>query len=289
VKNTGVVFHALTERQGQLRGLVVNSQRTFSATAAEQDALATTFEIFPVFLDESRVTMERLQRFALNTRPLMVALKPAADNLGPTVHDLGALAPDLTNLFIHLKPVIRTAPKTLPDAARFLRGARPVLDALHVFLPELNPILSFANFDQQVVGHFISNGAGALNFKINDEPNTHVLPQYGVINSNSLSLQLQVPNWARGNAYVAPNTLDRAIPLGTIESFDCHNTGFPGRGTQRDPIDDSRGELPPCFQQPPFLYSSTFYPFLKKGEISHVVPPTYSLRGNYPANPNTHP
>src|SRR5215212_6849209 len=38
VKNTGVVFGALNQRKGQLRQLIVNSQRTFSATAAEQDA-----------------------------------------------------------------------------------------------------------------------------------------------------------------------------------------------------------------------------------------------------------
>src|SRR5919202_2975665 len=180
VKNTGVVFHALTEREGQLRGLVVNSQRTFSATAAQQQALAQTFEVFPTFLDESRFTADRLERFARNTRALVNALKPVADNLTPTLRDLRALAPDLTSFFIHLKPVIRTAPKTLPHAVRFLRGARPVLAALHQFLPELNPILSLANFDQQIVAHFITNGAGALNYKINDEPNTHVLPQYGI-------------------------------------------------------------------------------------------------------------
>ena len=291
VKNTGVVFHALNARQGQLRGLVVNSQRTFSATAAEQDALATTFEIFPVFLDESRITMERLQRFALNTRPLFVALKPAADNLGPTVHDLGALAPDLTNLFIHLKPVIRTAPKTLPDAARFLRGARPVLDALHVFLPELNPILSFANYDQQIVAHFQSIAAFALNYRIGGQPNTHALPQFGIINEKSLSLNQEVPKWLRANSYVAPNNYDRALGLGVIESFSCKNTGRPGLGTQRNPIDksDSDDEYPPCFTQPKFLYDNNYYPNVNRGKIPKITPPTFSLRGRWPANPFTHP
>src|SRR3954469_1042040 len=150
VKNTGVVFAALNERKGQLHDLIVNPQRTFSATASEQDALANTFAIFPTFLDESRFTADRLGRAALTPQPLVNALKPVADNLGPTVHDLGALSPDLIRLFTHLKPVIRAAPATLPQAARFLRGARPVLDALHPFLQELNPILSFANYDQQI-------------------------------------------------------------------------------------------------------------------------------------------
>src|SRR3954466_15648245 len=225
VKNTGVVFGALNERKGQLRQLVVNSERTFSATAAQDDALAETFRIFPVFLDESKATADRLERFAKTTQPLVRALKPVADNLGPTVRDLGALSPDLESLFVHLKPVIRNAPKALPDSARFLRGASPVVGALHTFLPELNPILSFANFDQQIVAHFLTDGAFGLNHRINGEPGTHVLPQFGVLGAESLSYAQSIPSWARGNAYLAPNTNDRAIPLGSeIESFDCSNT-----------------------------------------------------------------
>jgi phospholipid/cholesterol/gamma-HCH transport system substrate-binding protein len=291
VRNTGVVFGALNERKGQLRDLVVNSGRTFSATASQDRALANTFEIFPVFLDESRFTADRLERFARNTDPLIKALKPVADNLGPTVRDLGALSPDLESLFRHLKPVIRAAPRTLPQASRFLRGARPVVDALHVFLPQLNPVLSFLNFDQQVVAHFLTDGAAALNHTIAGEPNTHVLPQYGIINSRSLSYSQSIPTWARGNAYPAPNMYDRAIPLGMYESFSCANAG----GTQRDPIDknDPRSggeELPPCFEQPKYLYSNTFYPLLdKKGQIYTKPPPTYTLSGRSPANPRTHP
>src|SRR4051794_40617521 len=193
IKNTGVVFGALNQRKGQLRQLIVNSERTFSATASQDRALADTFQIFPVFLDESRTTMARLERFSRNTDPLIKELKPVADNLGPTVRDLGALSPDLESFFRHLKPVIRVAPRTLPQAARFLRGASPVVDALHVFLPELNPILSFINFDQQIVAHFLVDGAFALNHKINNEPATHVLPQFGIINGRSLSWSGTVP------------------------------------------------------------------------------------------------
>ncbi len=289
IKNTGVVFGALNERKGQLRQLIVNSERTFSATASQDRALADTFQIFPVFLDESKATADRLERFAKNTDPLVNALKPVADNLGPTVRDLGGLSPDLENLFVHLKPVIRAAPATLPEASRFLRGASPVVDALHVFLPELNPVLSFINFDQQIVAHFLVDGAAALNHRINNEPGTHVLPQFGIVNGNSLSFAQSIPAWARGNAYVAPNTYDRAVPLGAIESFSCDNVG----GKQRNAVDKGgpTGEaLPPCFQQPKFLYSNTFYPLLdKKGQISNITPPNYTFRGNSPANPNTHP
>jgi hypothetical protein len=158
-----------------------------------------------------------------------------------------------------------------------------------VFLPELNPILSFLNFDQNVVAHFLVDGPAALNHRIAGEPGTHVLPQFGIVNGRSLSFSNTIPNWARGNAYVAPNTYDRALPLGAIETATCDNAG----GTQRNPIDKGSptgDELPPCFVQPKFLYSNTLYPLLdKKGQVYKKPPPTYSLRGNSPANPNTHP
>ena len=99
VKNTGVVFGAINERQGALRELIVNSKRTFEATASRDEALAETFAIFPTFLDESKATMARLEDFSRTTRPLVNDLKGPADDLGPTVRDLGDLAPDLEHLF----------------------------------------------------------------------------------------------------------------------------------------------------------------------------------------------
>src|SRR3954447_2374169 len=156
IKNTGVVFGALNERKGQLRDLVVNSDRTFSALQAEQSALADTFRIFPTFLDESKTTLARLERFSITTHPLVNDLKPVADDLGPTVRDLGALAPDLETFFRRLPPVIRDSNTDLPGAAKFRRGARPLFKGLHVFLPQLNPILSYWNFDSDRLAHFLA-------------------------------------------------------------------------------------------------------------------------------------
>jgi virulence factor Mce-like protein len=289
VKNTGVVFAALNERKGQLRQLIENSQRTFSATAARDDALAETFAVFPTFLDESRDTADRLTRFAVNTRPLINELKPVADNLGPTIQDVSKLSPDLTRFFIHVKPVIRAAPRTLPQASRFLRGARPVLAALHPFLQELNPILSYLNYQQQIVAHFINIGYGALNYRIADQPNTHMLPQFGIIQPDkSLSINAkETPDWVRGNGYIAPNTYDRAVPLGTIESFSCANT--PSGGTQRNPSNTSSNPQAPCLVAPGQLYDGGQYPTVDRGEVVKKPPLNFSLRSRASANPFKHP
>ena len=59
VRDTGVVFDALTERQGQLRDLIVNSNRVFETTAARDAELAETFRILPTFLREGRADHRR--------------------------------------------------------------------------------------------------------------------------------------------------------------------------------------------------------------------------------------
>ena len=61
VRNAGVALGALNEREGQLRELVGNANNFFGALASRNDALAETIAILPTFLDESRVTLDRLE------------------------------------------------------------------------------------------------------------------------------------------------------------------------------------------------------------------------------------
>src|SRR6185503_8159312 len=69
VKNTGVVFGALTEREDQLHNLVVNTRDVFDETARRNERLAELIAILPTFLDESRATFRRTERFADDARP----------------------------------------------------------------------------------------------------------------------------------------------------------------------------------------------------------------------------
>jgi virulence factor Mce-like protein len=285
VRNTGQVFGALNERSGQLRGLIENSHRTFKATSDQQDALAQTFAIFPTFLDESRVTLARLEGFSRQTEPLVRGLKPVADDLAPTVRDVSALAPDLEGLFRDLRRVIPTAVRDLPEGQRFLRGASPTLAALHVFLQELNPVLSFANFNQQVLAGFVTNGSLAFNLDLNSpgQPEDgifdYVLQQFGVINATSLSVNQTRPAYDRGNAYIEPNNYKRGIPLGIPESADCKTAG----GEQKDP--DPAAKLPPCFVEPPSLWDNRLFPLVDQGKAPRTPAPQ-GTEGRKPADPN---
>ena len=285
VKNTGVVFAALNEREGELRQLIVNSNNVFEATASRDEALAETFRIFPTFLDESKTTMARLQTFSRETHPLVRDLRPVARDLVPTARDLGDLAPHLEQLFRDLPALITASKTNLPKAAEIIRGAAPVFEGLHPFLQEFNPIISFANWEQEILAGFLTNGGAALNGGILSSPTDgKTIPRtylrgYGMINDTSLSLNDGHPVYERGNSYLHPRAYDRAQALGIIESFDCGPSG----GEQKEPNADTYG--PPCFVQPKSLYDGNQFPRLEKGKAPKKAPP----RDKEGASPATEP
>jgi phospholipid/cholesterol/gamma-HCH transport system substrate-binding protein len=291
IKNTGVVFGAINERQGALRELIQNAGDTFRATASRDEALAETFHVFPTFLDESRATLARLETFARDTRPLVNRLKVPADDLAPTLRDLGDLAPDLKRLFRDLDPLIAASRRGVPALERFLRAAEPVLEGLDVFLDELNPILSYANFHQETVAGFLNSAGPDLigEWAGGQRGQTQV----GIIDPRSFPSPefptgyQERPFFERGNAYLEPNALLRAVALGTIESFDCAPAGDERRDPEdaTDPGESAADKAPPCFVQPPSLYTGKRFTPLARGQAPKVDPPR-GFDGRAPADPN---
>jgi phospholipid/cholesterol/gamma-HCH transport system substrate-binding protein len=269
VRNAGITLDALTERQGQFRELVVNANDFFGALADRNEALADTIAVLPTFLTESRATLSRLEGFSRTARPLVRDLKPVAVKLRPTVRDVAALSPDLKRLFRDLNPLIDESRRTLPPAERFLRGAEPVFESLHVYLPELNPILNYLNYSQQQVADFFSNGAATLNATLepvdNSEGPRHYLRQYTMIGSRAIGIATSRANHDRGNSYGAPNYLKRKPAFGITEAFDCKPTG----GTKPNPD----GGTAPCFVQPKSVFDGGQFPRIDKGEQEVKPPP----------------
>jgi phospholipid/cholesterol/gamma-HCH transport system substrate-binding protein len=164
VRNTGEVFEALSERQGQLQGLIRNSEAVFSTTAARNESLREAFIAFPTFLDESRLTLERLERFAIDTDPLVTQLRPAARELSPTLISLGELAPELEGFFRGLKPVTRAAPRGFEALREILDDQLPpVLAELDPFLRNLIPIVEVAQDYQREITALVANTSAATN------------------------------------------------------------------------------------------------------------------------------
>jgi phospholipid/cholesterol/gamma-HCH transport system substrate-binding protein len=210
IRETGNVFAALNRDQGALRNLILNSAQVFRATAHQNEKLAETFQIFPVFLDESRLTMAKLRTFALNTDPLIRDLRPVARDLRPTLRDVRALAPDLKQTFVTLNPLIDVSQTGLPALRQTVRGLKPMLAVTSPFLGELNPILRFVQLYQAQTADFIDGPAASLadtaHCCANDEVG-HYFRQMNPAGLESFGFFRNRSPVNRGNTYLDPLAL----------------------------------------------------------------------------------
>jgi len=81
IKNTGVVFDALTERDGQLRDWITTSNHLLETTARRDDRISAIWRSFPEFITQSNLTLRDLAAYAVNTTPLMRQLRPVGTQL----------------------------------------------------------------------------------------------------------------------------------------------------------------------------------------------------------------
>jgi virulence factor Mce-like protein len=273
VRNGSTVFAAISRDQSALRGLITSAHTTFATTAQNNTFISDTFHVFPTFLDETKATMTRLQNFATDTDPLIKELLPVAHDLGPTLHSVKVLSPDLEHFFVNLGPLITAAKTGLPAYRDVLRGATPLLGALGPFLEQLNPILSWLELHQQLVSDFISNGAAgiaATTKSFSGNGVGHYLRQFAPVGPETLSFApTRDPN-NRGNTYPPPLWLANAQNLikGNFPSWDCANTGAGGNGTSKA---NTSTNAPACWVAPTL-------PGAQPGKIPRLTQAQYSSK-----------
>ena len=160
IRNTGVVFDALSKRQ--LSGMIRNTDTVFKTLADRDEQLKDFFRVFPTFLRESRATQDRLGDFSDFATPVVRKLVPVAEQLSPTFKASARLAPVSERLYTNLKPVIRKAPRAFPSLRAFLDEDAPTLLArLPDYLAELDPFLETASLYRKEIPSLIANAAAA--------------------------------------------------------------------------------------------------------------------------------
>ena len=270
-RDTGEVYAALTEDEGQLTSLIRNSHALFSQTSDKREALAEAFQIFPTFLDESRFTLERLEDFSRHAEPLVRDLQPVARELRPTLVSLRSLAPNLDTYFRGFDRQIDVSARSLPALREILDETRPLFRSLGPFLSEFNPIFEWLELHQHLVADFLGNGAGGTKDTIEGfGPNEtgHYLRQLGPTGAESLGIHPRRLSSNRGNSYLppiisGPDTVQKKI----FPNWDClPANGFaPGSQAtevQRDPGPPAR---PGCFVRPNFRWQGNQGRFFRIG------------------------
>jgi virulence factor Mce-like protein len=207
VSNTGEVFSALSERDGQLSSLITSANAVFQTTAQRNRELQEAFIALPTFERESGLTFTRLARFSVATNPLITQLRPAARELSPTLRDLSATAPDLKALFRDLNPLIRASRTGLPALQQFLDDLRPLLGQLDPFLRQLEPPLQLIGHYKRELTAFFANVASAT--QATDKPPAspgpvHYLRTTNPVNPENLAVYPRRLGTNRPNPYHFP-------------------------------------------------------------------------------------
>ena len=285
VQNGGTVFSALSRNQSALRNLVTSAGATFATTAANSGDLAATFHVFPTFLNETKLTLARLQTFAVNTNPLINELHPVAENLGPTLSAVQQVSPDLLRLFVNLGPLVTASETGFPAISDVLRGAEPLLASVGPFLEQLNPILDWLSLHQQLISDFISVGAvgvaakttayGGSGVTCQGVPCGHYLRQFSPVGPQTSGLASARDVNSRGNTY--PPSLWLADPQSfsaggkypgsfALPSWDCKSTGAPGNGSR------------PATSSEQACWVAPTLPGAKPGQIPRILAANYPKR-----------
>jgi phospholipid/cholesterol/gamma-HCH transport system substrate-binding protein len=208
--NGAKTFEALRGREGELANLIRSSNELFKTTAGRDQDIEALFRAFPTFLDESRLTVNRLQGFATNADPLSKQLVPVAEQLSPTLIKFGELAPEAKKLFEALPAVEREAPTGFPAFRKLFRDQfPPLLRAVDPFIRNLNPILTGLDLYKREVTAFFANLAVATNSEL-PEVNAltgqkiHFLRALGPINPESIASYPSRLGLNRNSAYSPP-------------------------------------------------------------------------------------
>jgi phospholipid/cholesterol/gamma-HCH transport system substrate-binding protein len=222
IRNTGEVFGALSERQGQLQGLIRNSGTVFRTTAVRNRDLEATFRALPTFLEESRLTLNRLDSFSRNANPLITQLHPSARLLSANLKNVAKVAPSFRDFFVGQRKLAKRSTTGLPALRTLLdNDLPPLLDETTPFSQQITPIVQgIARYQSDVTG-FLGNVASSLNATgtIETGTNIHYIRSTAPLYPEGLAAFTQHRlTYSRTNPYPAPNS---ALKVATgLESFD---------------------------------------------------------------------
>ena len=270
LRNGGQVFSALSRSPSELQGFIRNSNALFAATAAQDKALADTVRAFPAFTVATRQTIERVDRFAKNTKPLVDELRPAAVKLTPALEDTVVLAPELKTLMTNLAPVTEASKAGVPAFESFLDDTVPWLARLKPYLGSVVPVVDYINTYRREVAAFFANSTASTQSTSGNVTQTkqlHYLRISNPVNPEVLTSYQNRLSSNRSNPYLDPGgyaQLQSGLPV--FGGYVCTNNPQPTIGpdipanlatTLRNVYFTSSPGGPPCKAQGPLGTATT--------------------------------
>jgi phospholipid/cholesterol/gamma-HCH transport system substrate-binding protein len=230
IHNTGVVFDALTARQGQFRGLISNGERAVHALAESSQAFAQAFRELPSFQRNSQTALRSLDRFATDTVPLYDQLRPFEEALTPLLRAVKPFTPPFNSLLTSLGPLTTASKTGLPDVKKELDLTVPLLAATSPVLHNLNPFFQYLSEYVPELQALFANGTAAAqthekNKNIIPGPQQHVLKVLNELTPEGLAVYQQRIGTNRANAYPHSGVFrSLASGLPVFSSASCSNS-----------------------------------------------------------------
>ena len=283
VRNTGEVFDALSERDGQLASLITNSNRVFATTArAQPGPRRPTFRALPTFEQES-------QHDAQAPDEVLGEREPGRHRAAPGGQ---AAQPDARAALGGSRPTSRrcsaTSTRWSTRPRRACRRRREFLDQLHPLLAEfdgplrqLNPILDgaglYKNELDRVLRQHGGGDAGDDGRSAAGEP-AHYLRTSNPLNPEMLAQYPKRLSTNRTNPYPFPgDVLSLKDGLASFETRQCTRPDADAaRSARRSPgvlsrhaarrhpevrAQQRQRRAPPCKQQARFNLGGTLTQF----------------------------
>ena len=291
VHNTGVVFDALTEREGQYRGLIENGERTFHAAAEGSQAFAEAFRELPAFERNSQTALRSLDSFALDASPLLDQLRPAEQQLAPLLRATRSFAPPFNSFLTALGPLTKAARKGLPAVRRETELTVPLLAATSPVLHNLNPFFQYLSMYVPELQALFANATAAAqdrekNTNNPSGPRQHMLKIMQVLDPEGLAVYQQRIGTNRANPYPQPGAFRSLVTgLQVFSSSSCANSAPSLSGPPSEMITQSAIEqlisehvvnapesasnsvpAPACNQQNPFTFNG------QTSQFPHATP-----------------
>ena len=227
IKNTGQVFDALTERDGQLADWIVNSNSLLATTAKRDDEIRALFRAFPSFIDQSSIALRELSAYAQNTEPLGKQLQPVATQLSRLLVNMKGVSTNFDQFFIGQGQLQKASIKGLPASSRFLIDTRNLLAQLDPFLRNFNPFLKYLSLYKAEIAALFANDTATLQAtdQINQD-RVHYLRLTSPVNPEALAVYPTRLGFTRNNPYFAPRSYDKL--KGGLDVFNSNLCGGPG-------------------------------------------------------------
>lgn len=235
IHNTGKVFDALTEREGQFRGWIENGERAFHAAAAASQQWAQAWRELPAFERKSQTALRSVDRLASVGVPFYNQFRPAEEQLTPLLQAFKPFTPAFDSFLTSLGTFTKAAKTGLPHFKSINNALVPILAAFTPVLRNFDPFFQYlSQYVPELQSLFANGTAATLTSAKNANvagPFQHFLKVMNTLAPEGLSIYQQRIGTNRGNAYPQPGAFNSvASGLSVFSSANCADSAPAGSG-----------------------------------------------------------